>query len=162
MPYATFNDVLTRYKPVGTMIGAHSMSVTTQDVSSQFIWAAEGVIDGYLGARYVVPLTFVSPLITRIACDLATFDMMAEKLPAVPDFMQGRYTRAIELLELLRDGEMVITSTTLSSSGDQEAWSSNSNFHPVFSGVLDIENQGPDGDQVTAEKDVRGIDVASW
>ncbi len=163
MAYATFNDALTRYKPLGTMIGAHSMEVTTQDVSSQFIWAAQGVIDGYLGARYVVPLASpVSPLITRIACDIATFDMMCEKLPQTPDFMRDRYSRAIELLEKLRDGEMVITSATLSSSGDQEAWSSNSNFHPVFSPVLDIENQGPDGDQVTAEKDLRGIDVASW
>jgi phage gp36-like protein len=158
MGYATFEDVLVRYKPLGTMIGAHSMEVTTVDVSSIFIWGAQGVIDGYLGARYEVPLAEpVSPLITRIACDLATFDMMAEKLPAVPDFMRDRYSRSIELLELLRDGKMVITSATLTTSGDQDAWSSNSNFHPVFSPVLDIETQGPDADQVRAEADLRGF-----
>jgi phage gp36-like protein len=161
MAYATFNDVLTRYKPIGSMVGVHSLEVTTADVSSQFIWAAEGVMDGYLGSRYTLPVP-TSPLITRIACDIATFDMMAEKLPSVPDFMKDRYDRAIELLELLRDGKMVLTSATVTQSGDQEAWSSNSNWHPIFSPVLDVEDQAPDYDQIVADKAVRGIDVASW
>jgi len=164
MAYASFESLLTRYKPVGTMIGAHSMSVSTADVSSVFILGAEGIIDGYLAARYAVPVP-ATPLITRIACDLATFDMMAEKLPQVPDFMIDRYNRSIKLLEMLRDGEMQLTSGTLVTSGDQEAWSNNQGRHPIFSTVLDIENQGPDIDQVRADLDERagdpGIDVST-
>ena len=107
MAYATITDVFARYKPIGSMVGAGSLDVTSDDVASIFISDAEGFMNAFLAARYVVPVT-TEPLITMIAADLAISNMMFEKLGAIPDFMQGRYNRAEGYLTKLTTGEMLL------------------------------------------------------
>jgi len=159
MSYATITDVFARYKPIGSMVGAGSLDVSSDDVSSIFISDAEGYMNAFLATRYVVPVT-TEPLITQIAADLAIFNMMAEKLGAVPDFMQARYDRATSFLEKLTTGEMLLvgSGTTIVTTGDSEAWSATGSYHPVFSPVLDPLDQAVDVDYVTSEKDIRSSD----
>lgn len=156
MSYAAFDDVLKRYKPIGTMIGVGSLQVTTVDVSSIFIADAEGFVNGYLGFRYVVPVT-TEPLITQVTCDIAIANMMLEKLGNIPDFMQPRYDRAVKQLENLRDGEMVLTGsgTTGVTTGDNEAYSTTGSYHAIFSPVLSDVDQAADSDLIDAERDLR-------
>jgi len=159
MAYATITDVFARYKPIGSMVGAGSLDVTSDDVASIFISDAEGFMNAFLAARYVVPVT-TEPLITMIAADLAISNMMFEKLGAIPDFMQGRYNRAEGYLTKLTTGEMLLVAsgTTQVTSGDSEAWSSTGSYHPVFSPVLDPLDQAVDRDYVTQERDDRSGD----
>lgn len=156
MAYATITDVFARYKPIGSMVGAGSLDVSSDDVSSIFISDAEGFMNAFLAARYVVPVT-TEPLITQIAADISIFNMMAEKLGAVPDFMQGRHDRATKFLDDLRDGTMLLVAsgTTRITSGDSEAWSTVGSYHPVFSPVLPELDQAVDRDYINAERDVR-------
>ncbi len=160
MSYATIADVLGRYAPLKTLVGSEDTQVSSIGVSSLFIADAEAMVNAYVSRRYEVPLNPVNPLITQIASDLSIFNMLVEKLPGTPDFFQPRYDRAIKNLEMLRDGEMNLSSQTLVTSGDQEAFSTTQNFHPVFSPVLDPIDQRVDKDQVDSDKDDRIGDLA--
>lgn len=161
MPYATIDDVFRRYRPIRSIVGSSDTSVDSVDISSIYIADQEALIDGYLSRRYITPLAEpVGPLITRIASDLSVFNLLVEKLPEVPDFMQPRYDRSINDLEMLRDGKMDLTSqTVLTDAGDEEAWSSTQDFHPVVSPVLDPIDQAVDVDQVNADRDARLSDA---
>lgn len=159
MAYATITDVFARYKPIGSMVGAGSLDVSSDDVSSIFISDAEGFMNAFLAARYEVPVT-TEPLITQIAADIAISNMMFEKLGAIPDFMQSRYERANTYLEKLSNGEMLLVAsgTNQVTSGDSEAWSSTGSYHPVFSPVLDPLDQAADRDYINDERDDRSGD----
>lgn len=161
MSYSTINGVFSRYKPIRTLVGSGDVQVSSDDVSSIFILDAESFVDAYISRRYTVPLNPVPSLITQITSDLAIFNMMVEKLPEVPDFFQPRYDRAIKTLEMIRDGKMDLTSQTVVTTGDQEAWSSTMDYHPVFNPVLDANDQTVDKDQVDQAKSDRSGDIGA-
>lgn len=156
MSYASIDDVFSRYKPIRTLVGVGSFEVSSDDVSSIFVADAESFVDAYLARRYETPITPVPSMITQVATDLAIFNMMTEKQIQVPDAMQARYDRSIKTLEMLRDGEMTLpSSASLITTGDQEAWSANQDFHSTFSPVLDELEQRVDDDWVQFDIDER-------
>lgn len=156
MAYATSDDVFSRYKPIRTLVGPGSYETTSVDVTSIFVADAESFVDAYIGSKYTTPITPVPPLITQITSDLAIFNMLTEKQIQVPDHMQARYDRQVKILEQLRDGSMVLPSTvTLVTTGDNEAWANNEDFHSTFSPVLDELDQRADGDWIDAARDER-------
>jgi phage gp36-like protein len=160
MAYAGIADILTRYRPLETMVGSGEYDVSSNDVSSVFLSDAEAFIDARLSVRYVVPLVSANPLITRIACDLATHQMLAEKMPSVPEFMETRFQRANEMLDQLVRGDLRLNSETLvGSSGDSFAWSSTLGRHPIFAPVIDAIHQAPDRGRVNEEFDARKRDI---
>lgn len=136
MTYATADDCFRRYKPLATMIGTNTLDITTVDIASVYIADAESIVNGYLSRRYSIPLT-PEPLLTDLTADIAIFRCLEERLPRTPDFMQNRYTNAMSLLTMLRDGGMALTSSNLVSSGqasDQFAWSNV--LDPDFNGTV--------------------------
>jgi phage gp36-like protein len=159
MAYATSDDVVSRYRPILSMIGAGSYEVVSLDVTSIFVADAESFVDAYLGSKYAVPISPVPSLITQITSDLSIFNMLTEKQVQVPDFMQARYDRNINVLEMLRDGSMVLpSSVALLTTGDQEVWSNNEEYHSIFSPVLDELEQKADADWIDAAIDERAND----
>lgn len=159
MAYAALRDVLVRYRPIETMVGTGQFEVTSEDVSSVFIAQSEAYVDAWLARRYVVPLTIQSPLITQVTADLAIFHMLAEKLTNVPEFIDKRKDRADKILEMLADGRMQVSSaTTVSSGSDNEAWSPNTSYTPVFSPVLPDNLQRADWDRIESDADARWPD----
>lgn len=159
MAYAGIDDVFARYKPIRTLVGVGSFEVSSDDVSSIFVSDAESFVDAYLGRRYVTPIDPVPHMITQVTTDLAIFNMMVEKQIQVPDSFQSRYDRSIKTLEMLRDGEMILSSSvSLTSTGDQEVWSANEDFHSIFSPVLDELEQRVDTDWVNDAIDRRSDD----
>ena len=161
MAYASISDLVPRYQPIKTMIGTSSFDVSSAQVNSVYIWQAEALIDAYLGNRYTVPLSSPSPIITQIASDLSIFYMLAERLPQVPEFMDKRYQRCLDLLTAIASGTLMVTSATIVTTGDSYAWSPNMDYHPTFSPVLKDLDQKVDEDRVTSDLDVRASDVSS-
>jgi phage gp36-like protein len=133
MAYAGYDDVFRRYNPIKTMVGTAQQDVATLDISSIYCSDAEGLINAYLGARYSTPVA-TEPLVTMLASDIAIYKLLEDRAPRIPEFAQRRYDNAIAILEKLRDGNMVLVSgsTTLLTSGDQEAWSNVQSYPPVF------------------------------
>ena len=162
MAYASFDDVFKRFPAIKTMVGSGVSDVATLDVASVYVSDAEGIVDAYLASRYVLPLA-ASPLITKITCDIAIYDLGVDRMPRIPEWMQKRYDGAIKLLENLRDGDMLLnpTSFTTVTTGDNEAWSSTGSYHPVFSPVLRDVEQQEDTDYVVAEQGARSSDASS-
>lgn len=125
MPYANATDVIKRYNPITTMLGVGSLQVSTIDIASVYIQDAESIINAYLARRYVLPLNN-EPILTDLASDIAVFRILSDRAARVPDFMEKRYTNAMSLLTMLRDGGMDLVASsgvTINSGGDQFAWS---------------------------------------
>jgi phage gp36-like protein len=160
MAYATANDVLGRYPPAKTMVGSSAQDISTADISSLYIFGGEGIVNGYLGAKYTLPIAMPEPLVTQVTADIALYKMCEDKLPRIPDFAEKRYVHAIEILEMLRDGKMVLSSDQeiLTAGGDQDAWSATGSYHPTFSPVLGELDQKVDRDFVRAERGERDTD----
>lgn len=163
MSYAAFTDVTIRYRPIETMIGSGQFDVASVDVSSVFIAQAESMVDAYIGRRYVVPLSYCPPLITQITADLAVHSMLAEKLPQVPEFIDKRYERCMDILKKLAEGEMTLGNSVsvVGSTGDNFAWANGMDYHPIFDPALDAMDQTADADRVAAAKSDRLSDVSS-
>lgn len=159
MPYATYLDIINRFKPITTFVGSGTTDVATTEVQSVYVYDSEGIVDSFLQARYTTPVTPVPPLITAITSDLTIHKLFAEKSGNVPEWMDKRYDRAMELLKMLRDGEILLpSSASLVASGDNFAWSSGQGYHPIFSPVLGELNQTPDSDLVESEINDRETD----
>ncbi len=133
MPYATSDDVFTRYNPIKTMVGTAEQDVKTADIASIYISDAEGLMNAFLAKRYVVPVA-AEPLITMLASDIAIYKVLEDRAPRIPEFAQRRYENAMDLLKMLRDGEMILASnsTATNSGGDQEVWSNVLDTPPIF------------------------------
>lgn len=167
MAYATIDSVFNRFPAIASNVGTGEYEVASVEVASTFIAQAEGLIDAYLSERYIVPLssTSLSPLITRIAADLAICDMLVDKLPTVPEFAVRRCVDAKELLKKLAKGELDLPLATLANTtgGEFEIWSTTMEYHPVFSPILDPLEQTPDVDRVdddlTDRDDDAGLDA---
>lgn len=159
-PYATIDDVFSRYAPIGTMVGTGSNDVTSVEVSSIFIADAQSFMDSHLAKRYVTPVD-AEPVITMITADLAVSNMMFEKLGELPNFIQPRYDRAMSMLEKLAGGDLILTSssTQIVSSGDNFAFSTTQNYHSIFSPILGELDQAADQEYINAERDDRSSDL---
>jgi phage gp36-like protein len=159
MSYATVGDVVNRFKPIKTMIGESSLDVSSVEIASIYIADAEAFVDGYLGAKYAVPITPLSPIITQLTSDLAIFNLLAEKSGMVPEWMDKRYNRAVHTLEMLRDGHMVLSSASVvGSNGDNFAWSSTQGTHGIFSPLIHELDQQADLQRVDADLAERAAD----
>lgn len=123
-PYATVDDVLRRYSPMRSMIGVGSTDITTIDIASVYIADGQSIINGYLSRRYVLPLT-PEPILTDLCADIAIYRAIRDKQARIPEFMATRYTDAMSLLTMLRDGGMDLTGSNPvnSGGGDEFAWS---------------------------------------
>jgi phage gp36-like protein len=157
MSYSTIDDVFAMYPPINTAVGSYDNQVTSLEVSSRYIANADSLMDSFLAKRYAVPVP-TSGIVTMISADLSIFAILVEKIPQVPDYMQKRYDRAMELLKWLADGTIVVQSATTIATGDQEAWSTNQGYHPIFSPVLSAEEQRVDQDRHDADKAERDTD----
>lgn len=66
---------------------------------------ADQTVDSYLKVRYTLPLALpdgsVPALLTRLACDLARYDLYSD---AVPDIVQKRRDAAVKLLQAISAG----------------------------------------------------------
>jgi phage gp36-like protein len=160
MSYAVFDDVVSRYRPIITLIGSEDLQVSSVNVSSIFIRDAESFVDARIGRRYAVPLTVVPAFITQVTADIAIFNMLTDHLPGKPDFFQPRYDRALEMLSMVDSGTLSIGSASLSTTGDQEAWSTTQGYHSVFSPVLPADEQQADIQRQQADLDLRVEDAA--
>lgn len=161
MPYATLDDVIIQYKPIQTMIGASSSDVSSVEVASVYIARAESYVDAWLARRYVTPLNVTPPLITQITADLSIFNMLAEKLAVIPEFMDKRKARCDDMLKMLAEGVLILPSSVsvVASQGDNFAWSPNMDYHPIFSPVINELDQTPDMDRVNADLDERSNEL---
>lgn len=67
---------------------------------------ADAEIDGYLQARYALPLASVPPVLLRIATDIARYHLYDDR---ATEQVTLRYKDAVAYLKLLAKGEVALT-----------------------------------------------------
>lgn len=76
---------------------------------------ADALIDGYLSARYAVPLSSVPALIVSISCDLTRYKLWDDR---APEEVRKRYQDALSQLRDISKGVLSLPSTSTTASSD--------------------------------------------
>lgn len=107
MPYATQADLIQRFgdeeliqltdRALAGQVDPNTVSAALAD--------ADAAIEGYLAARYAVPVSPVPALLRRVACDIARFFLHGN---AAPEPVRQAYEDAQRSLKDLADGRAVL------------------------------------------------------
>lgn len=111
MAYATRDDIDIAYGADLLHVVADrddGGSVDTEAVD-RALEDASGVIDGYLGSRYTVPLSPVPQIVKRFAVDIAVF-YLADRAGVNTDERRQRYEDAVRFLEKVAEGRISLGS----------------------------------------------------
>lgn len=108
MNYATAEDFVLRVGEVQAIeltdrdltghINSDLLDLVLSDSSSQ--------IDGYLAARYTLPLATVPQNLVRLCCDLARFRLASMSQVAITDEIIARYKLSLKELEDISAGKI--------------------------------------------------------
>ncbi len=103
MSYASQQDLIDRFGTDELLQLTDRANVGAVDatVVARALGDADAEIDGYLTSRYSVPLSSTPPMLTRLACDIARYQLYADR---VTDQVTQRYKDAVRLLVSLANG----------------------------------------------------------
>lgn len=107
MPYATLATLTDRYG-LATLVsltdrGAVATGAVDTAVVNRALADADALIDGYLAARYVLPLASVPPLLASIAAAVAFWSL---HIAAPDDKVRKDYDDALRQLRDIADGRL--------------------------------------------------------
>ncbi len=103
MPYATLQDLNTRFgaQEIINLADKDGDGIPDAGVVDAAIADADETIDSYIGNRVQLPLATTPPLINRLCCNIARYELYAD---AAPDIVTARYNAAIALLKSISSG----------------------------------------------------------
>lgn len=103
MTYATATDLEQRYgvDELTQLTDTTDAGVPDAAVVALALGDATAEVDGYLSARYVLPLPTVPTVLTRITCDIARYRLWADR---ASDEVRRRYDDAVKLLTNISKG----------------------------------------------------------
>lgn len=105
MPYATQSDLAARFGEAELL--QQTDLTGTDAINGQAVadalTDASALIDGYVSARYSLPLAVVPGLLVGVCCDLARYALYIE---AVPPIVQQRRDQAIATLRDISLGKL--------------------------------------------------------
>ena len=104
MPYAVQQDLIDRFgsKDLIELTDHANVGVIDSTVLARAITDASTEIDGYLAGIYTLPLSTVPLVVTRLACDMARYYLMGDR---VTDAVAARYKNAVTFLRAVADGK---------------------------------------------------------
>jgi phage gp36-like protein len=109
MAYATTDDLIARFglRELVQLTDRATPATDQPDlaVAQTALDAAEAMIDGYVGAKYALPLLTTPLLLTDVACDLARYRLFADQ---ATDLVIQRNKEAVETLRRISAGAIKI------------------------------------------------------
>lgn len=121
--YTDVTQVREAASPTGTVDNVANTAGSLDDAQLQaLIEEAQGVVDGYVGARYELPLTKPFPtqlksIATSVALYLATLTYRRSKDLSDQDPVVRRYRQAMDMLVGISTGKVVLQVTVDPTSG---------------------------------------------
>ncbi|GIX17702.1 MAG: hypothetical protein KatS3mg119_1888 [Rhodothalassiaceae bacterium] len=88
-------------------------------VAERALADADAEIDGYLAARYDLPLSPVPAVLTRLATDIARYRLWDDR---APEEVRQRYEDAVRLLREIADGRHRLPVSAPQAAGAGPAW----------------------------------------
>lgn len=112
MPYSTVTSVRTALTAGGVMDGTSAASLSDADIQDK-IDEADALIDGYLNARYTLPIEGTVPaILNMISRDLAASYATITYLGSIPlqptHPVQIKATAAMATLDKIRTGDVML------------------------------------------------------
>lgn len=115
--YATSQELIDRFEDVASAASAtDSTDETTPDadVLTNAIEYAEGLINSYIGKRYLTPVnvsadTQLENLLRGRTLDIAMFELVGTRNDLMSDAKTRAYERCIAWLEMVAKGELVLS-----------------------------------------------------
>jgi phage gp36-like protein len=133
--YAAAQDMIDRFgeREVIMLTDREELGVIGEAVLAHALSHADGLINGYLRARYPLPLTAHYPILTTFAVDIARYLLLgAEANETSP--ARDRYKNAIRFLELIAEGKIGLGADTDGQSGPASSRIGVVGGHRVFTG----------------------------
>jgi phage gp36-like protein len=108
MMYCTQADIVARFgeselKQLTDRAGANTIDSAAVEAA---IADAAAEIDGYIATRYTLPLESVPKVITRIAVDIALYQLFMARRMGATEEVRYRYTDVRKLLENIAAGKV--------------------------------------------------------
>lgn len=109
MAYATMQDLVERFgeQELIQLTDREQARVIVTEVVERALADADAEVDGYIGARYALPLPRVPILLVGTAANIARFRLMGD---ATTEEARKRYEDAIKLLRLIARGDVTLPS----------------------------------------------------
>jgi len=107
MSYCTIDDIRKQVREA-ELIGLTDEEDTGAVVESVVTAAIESAgveIDGYLGGRYALPLVTVPAILTKLAADIAVYNLYALG-DGPPESRKERYDNAVRFLRSVAEGKI--------------------------------------------------------
>ncbi len=104
MTYATQQDLVDRFgnDELIQLTDRDNTGAIDAMVVSRALGDADAEINGYLAAQYTLPLASVPAVLVRLACDIARYQLSADR---VTESVRDRYKDAVAFLKSLSKGE---------------------------------------------------------
>ena len=120
MAYASTQDMVDRFGSEELCQLTDRVNGTTLNpaVLARAMDDADSTINGYLAARYQVPVQQVPPLLVRLACDIARYQLFADQ---ANDAVRDRYSDAVRELKNLATGITTLLGATALQSPESTA-----------------------------------------
>lgn len=106
--YATANDFILRVGELQAieLTDRNMRGEVNRAVLEMALADSSSQIDGYLAARYRLPLPSIPQNLTRLCCDLARYRLASMSSVAITDEIIERYKLSLKELEWLASGKM--------------------------------------------------------
>lgn len=108
MPYCVQADLEARYgaDEILQLTDREGAGATDANIVATAIAAAGMEIDGYLAAKYALPLALTPPLVQQLACEIARYRLWKDK---ASERVRSGYEDAVDQLKRLASGAMRLT-----------------------------------------------------
>lgn len=117
MPYCTVEDMTSRFGEQELIdLSAPGQSQMDTQVLDQAISDAQAEIDGYIGARYQLPLSPVPTVLVRLSCNIARYFLYNDQMTEV---VEKSYKDAIRFLSDVSKGSVQLGVNNLGESATQ-------------------------------------------
>ena len=125
MTYTTKAEMIARYGETEITELTDRMGAGVVDVSvlNKALTDADALIDGYLAARYTLPLATTPTMLVGLASDIARFKLWDD---SAPEEVRKRYEDALAQLKLLSQGGVVLPPDA---QGDKPAQASGMDYY---------------------------------
>lgn len=108
MTYATPADLATRYglDRLIDLTDRAGTGLADDPMIAQALADAQAEVDGYLAVRYALPLPSVPPLLARLTCDMAIYNLLSLRRMGDVEDARKRFEDARRLAEALAAGRV--------------------------------------------------------
>ena len=112
MAYATVRDLITRYGEAElvrlTTPQGQDMDGIVDAVAQAALDDATAMVDSYMARRYRTPMDIAPPIVIKVCCDIARFDLSTGDGKVCGEEVRTRHTDALKWLKDVSLGTVVI------------------------------------------------------